>query len=181
MKDWQPLQYLKYKDERTQPTIDLVNRIPLHAPKRIIDIGCGPGNSTAVLHAKWSDAEIIGIDNSPSMLTEAKKNLPFVRFLQKDVKEKLSSLGCFDVVFSNAALQWMPQHETLLPKLFAMLNQGGVLAVQVPYVRELPIYACIMGIIAKKHGSLISPCLLFSHVISPIHIIMKLFLLFLLQ
>ena len=147
MADWQPIQYLKYRNERTQPTVDLVNRIDIRNIKRIIDIGCGPGNSTAILKSRWSEADVYGVDNSSNMIEKAKSENPDIGWLMMDALNDLSSLGKFDIVFSNAALQWMPGHEKLIPKLFNMLQDNGVLAVQVPCVKDLPVYSEIQRII----------------------------------
>jgi len=140
MSDWQPNLYLEFGKERTQPSIDLVTRIDVDNPKRIIDIGCGPGNSTAVLKARWPQAEIVGLDNSPAMIDNARLKYPAIDWLCADAAGDLSALGKFDIVFSNAAIQWMSEQETLLPKLFGLLNRGGVLAVQVPCTEHMPIH-----------------------------------------
>jgi trans-aconitate 2-methyltransferase len=145
MSDWQPDQYLRFEKERTQPTIDLVNRLEVESPRRIIDIGCGPGNSTVILRERWPDAHVVGLDSSHSMLEKAKAKYPGCEWRLMDAAGDLSSLGAFDVVFSNAALQWIPDHETLLPNLYAQLSPGGVLAVQAPFVRDLPVYAEILA------------------------------------
>ncbi len=147
MADWQPGQYLKYRNERTQPAIDLVNRLSLVDPKRIIDIGCGPGNSTAILKERWPNAAVCGLDNSVNMLEKAKKEYANIDWLQMSVEEDLSALGKFDLIFTNAALQWMPAHEALLPSLYGMLCDNGVLAAQVPCVKHLPVYANIQSMI----------------------------------
>ena len=139
MSDWQPNLYLEFGKERTQPSIDLVTRIHIENPKRILDVGCGPGNSTNVLKARWSNVEIIGVDNSEAMIDQAKAKYPEMEWLCADASGNLSALGSFDVVFSNAAIQWIPKQESLLTKLFGMLNKGGVLAVQVPYTEFMPI------------------------------------------
>lgn len=147
MSDWQPAQYLKFKKERTQPSIDLLRRIDLSAPKRVLDIGCGPGNSTVLLKERWPNADVVGLDSSKNMIDKARQEYPNITWLHQSVTEDLSALGQFDVVFSNAALQWMPDHEALLPKLFALVREGGVLAVQVPCVKHLPIYDSIRRLI----------------------------------
>lgn len=141
MSDWQPDQYLRFRNERTQPAIDLAGRIEVGSPRRVVDIGCGPGNSTAVLRRRWPDAEIVGVDSSASMLEKARAEQPDGIWMRLDVGGDLSGLGRFDVVFSNAALQWIPDHDTLLPNLFGLLDDGGALAVQVPFVRDLPVFA----------------------------------------
>ena len=149
MADWQPVQYLKYRNERTQPSIDLVNRINLIEPQRIIDIGCGPGNSTMILKDRWPNAAIYGLDNSENMIARARNEYPGIHWLQMSAGDDLSALGKFDLVFTNAALQWMPAHEALIPSLYGMLNEGGVLAAQVPCVRHLPVYANIQSLISS--------------------------------
>lgn len=153
MSDWQPNQYLKFKDDRTQPSIDLVNRIEVDSPKRIIDIGCGPGNSTKILKDRWPEAEIIGLDNSAAMIEKAQTTDPDIDWVLMDSNADLSSFGKFDIIFSNAALQWMPGHEVLIPKLFDMLNEGGAIAIQVPYVKHLPIFAEILNLTKNEKWS----------------------------
>ena len=140
MSDWNPNLYLEFDRERTQPSIDLTMKIPLAQPQRIIDIGCGPGNSTNVLQTRWPQAEIIGLDSSQAMIAKAKSKYPALDWLCADAAGDLTGLGGFDLVFSNAAIQWMPDHERLLPNLFALLNTGGVLAIQVPDVALMPVY-----------------------------------------
>ena len=84
MSDWNAARYLRFGDERTRPCRDLAGRIDLVDPRRIIDLGCGPGNSTAVLAAKWPEARVIGLDNSPDMLAKAGENAR-VRWLEGDI------------------------------------------------------------------------------------------------
>ncbi len=138
--EWQPDQYLKFEKERTQPTIDLAARIEVESPGRIIDIGCGTGNSTTVLRQKWPGAACVGLDSSRSMLDKAHKLAPDIEWVQRDASDSLSDLGSFDIVFSNAALQWLPDHHLLIPKMFALLNKKGALAVQAPYALPMPTY-----------------------------------------
>lgn len=147
MAEWQPDQYLKYKNERTQPSIDLASRISLDDPRRILDIGCGPGNSTRILKDRWPGAEVYGLDSSESMIHKAEKDHPDIRWLHGNAGDDLTPLGTFDIVFSNAALQWMPDHETLIPGLYALLREGGALAVQVPFVRHLPVYGSMQALL----------------------------------
>ncbi|MDR0478165.1 MAG: methyltransferase domain-containing protein [Desulfobulbaceae bacterium] len=139
MSDWNPNLYLKFDRERTQPAIDLTMKIMMDQPRRIIDIGCGPGNSTNVLMTRWPQAEIIGLDRSQAMIAEAKTKYPAVKWVRADASSDLTGLGRFDIVFSNAAIQWMPDHERLLPNLANMLNANGILAVQVPITDRMPI------------------------------------------
>ena len=139
MSDWQPGLYLTFDKERTQPSIDLVARIDCNDPKRIIDVGCGPGNSTAVLKAKWPQAEIIGLDSSTAMIDEAKSKYPAMEWVCADAFSDLSDIGKFDIVFSSAAIQWIPDQDKLLAKLYGMLNENGVLAAQVPCTKHMAV------------------------------------------
>lgn len=148
-RDWQPDQYLRFQDERTQPAIDLIRRIGPKTPARILDLGCGPGNSTAALAAFWPNADLIGLDSSESMLEKAAKTPVPARWVHHDGSRDMDFLGTFDLIFSNAALQWIPGTEQLIPRLFSMLNAGGALAVQSPYVRELPVYSIITDLTAR--------------------------------
>ena len=136
---WNPNLYLRFKKERTQPSIDLVKRIESDSPKRIVDIGCGPGNSTEVLRKRWESSEIIGVDNSREMIEKAKESYPEGRWLLSDVYD-LDPADPYDIVFSNAALQWIPNHERLIPHLLSLVGKGGVLAFQVPNNQDSGIH-----------------------------------------
>lgn len=139
MNDWNPNLYLKFEKERTQPVIDLISRIEKVSPKRVIDIGCGPGNSTRQLKNKWPHSEIIGLDNSPGMIKKAKEGLPELTWITADAASDLTHLGKFDIVLSNAAIQWIPDQQQLLPRLYSLLDDAGVLAVQVPNITDMGI------------------------------------------
>ena len=131
MADWDARQYLAFEDERTRAARDLLARIPLDAPVRVTDIGCGPGNSTELLAQRWPNAEVTGFDTSPDMLATARKRLPNVTFSQSDVSSWQASQPQ-DVIYGNAVLQWVPDHPALLPRLMGKLAQGGCLAIQMP-------------------------------------------------
>lgn len=138
MSDWNPELYLKFQKERTQPVYDLISRIDVIDPHRILDIGCGPGNSTAALKERWPNAEIIGIDFSESMINKAKNDYPNIKFIIGDAGSDLSYLGNFDIVFANASLQWIPDHENLIPRLFNLVCSNGVFAAQIPQFDNMP-------------------------------------------
>ena len=141
MLDWNPEQYEKFIKDRTQPAIDLANRLEVKEAKRILDLGCGTGNSTKILKDRYPNARVIGADNSDEMLAKAKKTHPDIEFIHLDVGGDLGEVkGKFDIVFSNACIQWIPNHEILLPKLMSLLRQGGVLAVQIPIQSEHPVH-----------------------------------------
>src|SRR5262249_24465318 len=119
--------------ERTRPCRDLVASVSLKAVDRLIDLGCGPGNSTRVLAGRWPYAEITGLDSAVSMIEVAKREQPERRWVVGDITEWVSSATSkFDLVFSNAALQGVPDQGSLYPTLFERLTTGGALAVQIP-------------------------------------------------
>ncbi len=128
---WSAAQYLKFEHERTRPVLDLVQRIPLTQVETAADIGCGPGNSTEVLRERYPQAHIVGLDLSPDMIQAARKRLPSVAFEVADIREWRAKEP-LDVILANAVLQWIPDHETLLPALIGKLKPGGVLAAQLP-------------------------------------------------
>jgi trans-aconitate 2-methyltransferase len=130
-KDWNPELYLKFDRERTQPSVDLVTRIDFDHPKKIIDIGCGPGNSTQILVQRWPYAEIIGVDNSPAMIERAKKDYPNQNWRMIDAgRDEIE--GNYDIFFSNATIQWIPKHSELLKRFHNLLTDKGLIAIQVP-------------------------------------------------
>ena len=137
MLDWNPDLYSKFEKERTLPAKDLISRIEVVYPKRILDVGCGSGNSTHELKKRWPNAEIVGIDNSKAMIEKAKSLYDDTKFILQDATEDLSSLGKFDIVFSNAAIQRIPDHESLIKSLYDSLEDKGVLAIQLPLVDEV--------------------------------------------
>jgi trans-aconitate 2-methyltransferase len=131
MPDWNPDLYLKFSDQRARPAADLIARIKLENPQRIIDLGCGTGNSTEQLHARWPQAEITGLDSSENMLKQAGDRHPDWQWVQSDL-ENWKPDGSFDLIFSNAVLHWLGDHASLFPRLFHHVAQGGALAVQMP-------------------------------------------------
>ncbi len=144
-KDWNPDLYLRFGKERIQPSIDLVSRIKIDDPSKIIDIGCGPGNSTQVLAQRWPDSDIIGIDNSPAMIEKAKKDYPDQNWEILDAR-KDEFTDTYDIIFSNATIQWIPDHEALFKKLFRSLNKKGLLAIQIPMFWDMHIGKAIENI-----------------------------------
>lgn len=151
MADWNSAGYLKFVNERTQPAVDLINRIDKENPLKIIDIGCGPGNSTEVLAKRFPNAKILGADNSPNMIEAAEKKYPNLQFVLCDASKDLISLdNDFDIVFSNACIQWIPNHNELLKNMMGLLRQGGVLAVQTPMNYNEPIHQIIGEVSASE-------------------------------
>jgi trans-aconitate 2-methyltransferase len=129
--DWSAQQYLKFEDERTRPVRDLLAAVRTESAGRVADLGCGPGNSTEVLAARFPGAQVLGVDNSPDMIAAARRRLPQFNFELAAIEEWREP-GPFGVILSNATLQWVPSHETLLPRLLSMLEPGGSLAIQMP-------------------------------------------------
>jgi len=128
---WSAAQYLKFEDERTRPPRDLLAQVPLSRAARVVDMGCGPGNSTELLVAHFPEAEVIGLDSSPTMLEQARERLPKCKFVEAD-------LSCWvptertDLLFGNAVFHWVPDHPGVMTRLLSSLPPGGVLAVQMP-------------------------------------------------
>lgn len=147
MNDWNPILYEKFLKERTLPAKDLLSKIDIASPQKIIDIGCGPGNSTKVLFDKFPNAKIIGIDNSKKMIEQAKHNFSKIEFINADIStDEINYENEFDIVFSNACMQWIPNHHVLLKKLMNMLKQNGILAVQIPINFSEPIHKLIQKV-----------------------------------
>ena len=144
MADWNSAQYLKFGCERTRPAIDLATRIADSNPANVIDIGCGPGNSTAILAKTFPNAKILGVDSSENMIAAAQKEYPEMQWRVCDASKELGAMaGEFDLVFSNACIQWIPDHTTLIKNMLGLLKKGGALAVQIPMNFEEPIHQII--------------------------------------
>jgi len=149
--NWNPEDYLQFRNERTQPSIDLVNRISIDdAPGSIIDIGCGPGNSSQVLLQRWPGSRLVGIDNSETMIARAKNDFPDQEWILADVSS-FKTDRTFDLVFSNAAFQWIPGHKSLLKNCHELLSVNGVLAIQIPLFWDMPVGKTIRTVSAESH------------------------------
>jgi trans-aconitate 2-methyltransferase len=132
MAGWDPTTYLRFADERSRPFYDLTARVATTDPGTVVDLGCGPGQLTAELAERWPDADVVGIDSSPEMVSAAAEHAgPRLRFEVGDLAEWRPTHPV-DVIISNATLQWVPGHRTLLPHLVESLSDGGWLAFQVP-------------------------------------------------
>jgi trans-aconitate 2-methyltransferase len=142
LENWDPDSYLKFEDYRTRPSVDLVSHIRVAETRNIIDLGCGPGNSTQVLRSRWPRARVVGLDSSAEMIAAAREAYPDQEWARGDIAT-WSSDTPFDVVFSNAALQWLGDHTALWPRLFGQVAPGGALAIQLPAA----MYGSIRGMI----------------------------------
>ena len=145
---WSAAQYVNFEAERTRPVRDLLAAVPNTDVRRAVDLGCGPGNSTEVLAARFPGAAISGLDNSPDMIAAARKRMPDTPFDLVDV-QAWAPAEAYDVILSNAVLQWVPNHETLMPALLSRLTQGGSLAVQMPDNLEEPAHRLMREVAAQ--------------------------------
>ena len=131
--DWEASRYLRFENERTRPARDLLAQVPLAAPSRIVDLGCGPGNSTELLAARYPNAKLAGIDTSQNMLEKARTVLPNVDFELGDLFS-YTPPEPVDLFYSNAVFQWLPASDRVpaIERLLSFQPQGGVFAIQVP-------------------------------------------------
>lgn len=150
MENWNSEQYSKFEKERFRPAEDLINRIN-GSPSSVLDLGCGPGNVTKHLAKRFPSAKILGVDSSENMLSTAKNAYPEIEFSKKVIPDDLSTLGRFGLIFSNACLHWIPDHETILPQLLKMTEK---LAVQMPLTQKAPFYKLLDDLVTAEFPSL---------------------------
>lgn len=148
-KDWSAAQYLKFEAERTRPSRDLLAQVPLSSPKYIVDLGCGPGNSTEVVASHYPEAKIAGMDSSPDMIAKAKTTLPGVEFTVSDLQTYQPD-GPVDLYFSNAVFQWLSADDRIrvIKGLFEAQASGGVFAFQVPDNVDEPSHSAMRSVAA---------------------------------
>ncbi|WP_224361596.1 methyltransferase domain-containing protein [Hyalangium versicolor] len=162
---WNPAQYEHFRDERKRPFFELLARVDAAAPAQVVDLGCGTGDLTLVLSERWPMARVTGVDSSEAMVLEARR-----RTAPEQVRFELADLALWtpaapvDVLVSNAALHWLPEHPALLSRLVSLLAPGGVLAFQVPAnfdapshrrideVRALPRFAATLAHVRRGHA-----------------------------
>ena len=137
---WDPAQYLRFSNERLRPALDLLAQVPLAAANHVVDLGCGPGNVTTILRQRFPDADILGVDGSVDMLAKARAAAPDCRFAVGDFTTWAPETPP-DLIYSNAALHWVTDHESLFPRLLTLLAPGGVLAIQMPAMHAAPLRA----------------------------------------
>jgi trans-aconitate 2-methyltransferase len=163
---WDPAQYLKYAGERTRPALDLVARLGGEAPRTIVDLGCGAGNVTRLLAERWPQAHVIGVDNAAPMLAKARAAVPpeaRIEWREADLAAwARSPAPAADLVFSNAALHWLPDHAALFPRLLAAVAPGGTLAVQMPSNFAAPSHGALAETASSERwrarvGALVGP------------------------
>lgn len=152
MADWNPALYRRFESERTRPAIELLARVPLAEAPYVVDLGCGPGNSTELVAARWPRAEVVGVDSSEAMLASARERLPHSSFEHADVADWQPARAP-NLIFANAVLQWVPGHEALFARLFEMLAPGGALAVQMPDNLDEPSHRAMRELAAQPPWS----------------------------
>jgi trans-aconitate 2-methyltransferase len=128
---WDPQQYLKFSGHRLRPAIDLLMRVPDFAVRSVADLGAGAGNVSKLLKGRWPDAVVTGVEGSAEMVAAGKKAAPDIQWQQQDLASWQPTQAC-DLIYSNAALHWLPDHAALFPALMRKVAPGGILAVQMP-------------------------------------------------
>lgn len=149
---WDPAQYLKFGGERLRPALDLIARAPIDNPARVVDLGCGTGSITRILAERFPRAIVTGVDGSAEMLAKSVKEVPtggHVRWQQADIAGWLAPEPV-DLIYSNAALQWLKGHDTLFPHLMQQLAPGGALMVQMPRNHGAPSHTLMEASIARR-------------------------------
>jgi trans-aconitate 2-methyltransferase len=145
---WDPKVYLDFEDERTRPAAELLARIAHKNPVHVIDLGCGPGNSTALLARRWPKAKLEGLDSSEPMLDQAKRSGINAVWHSGEIPNWAPATR-YDVIFTNATLQWVPDQPKILPRLMSFLEPGGTLAFQVPCNFDAPSHKLIRDVAAE--------------------------------
>lgn len=146
MPTWDPEQYLRFEGYRSRPCREMVGGLSVGEAARVIDLGCGPGNSTEILAGRYPGAEVVAMDSSAAMLEKARglyggRGWRFELGRVEDWVPQAEWVGTVDVILSNAVLQWVKGHGELLPRLMRWLRVGGQLAVQMPRSYDLPVLA----------------------------------------
>jgi trans-aconitate 2-methyltransferase len=144
---WSPAQYLKFGGHRLRPALELLDRVPLSEPTVVFDLGCGPGEMTRLLAERWPAAAVYGLDNSPEMLDEAAAKPSRVQWVEADI-EGWTPAEAPDLIYSNATLHWVPNHQELFPHLRGCLRPKGCLAVQMPLSWDLPSHRLMRATLA---------------------------------
>ncbi len=148
MSDWNPTLYAKFESERMRAARDLLAQIPLGSAGLVYDLGCGPGNSAELLLRRFPRAQVVGLDTSDAMLTHARQRVPQARFVKQDI----AAWAPDDqpaLIFANAALQFLPNHHELFPRLVSFLQPGGVLAAQMPNTARESSHALMRMVAAE--------------------------------
>lgn len=150
MTTWEPQTYLRYADIRFRAGLDLIARIPKSEYPAIYDLGCGTGHLTRILADTFPNSRVTGIDSSPEMLAEARREFPGIDWQQADITSWRVPDPGRSLLYTNAALQWVPDHQVLLPSLLKQLQPGGVLAMQVPRHFESASHLALKKLVVQK-------------------------------
>jgi trans-aconitate 2-methyltransferase len=145
---WDPHQYLKFSDHRLRPALELLNRVPLASPTVIYDLGCGSGQVTRLIAEQWPSATVYGLDNSKEMLAQAAAEPSQIHWSEADIRT-WSPDEAPDLIYSNATLHWVEEHQKLFPRLIGFLKAGGCLAVQMPLSWEAPSHRLMRETLAN--------------------------------
>jgi trans-aconitate 2-methyltransferase len=145
--EWDVALYLKFEKERVRAATDLLAHVPTKSPRRIVDLGCGPGASTHLLSTRFPEAEVTGVDSSERMLASARSRLPSLKFEMRDIGAWRPAVAP-DLIFANSSLQWLSDHHEVAPRLYSFLADGGSLAIQMPDNRHEPSHALMRMVAA---------------------------------
>jgi len=149
MSMWNPTQYNRFRAERQQPFFDLLGLVRPRAGLRVVDLGCGTGEMTRLMHERLEATATLGLDRAETMLADSVAfTAPGLRFALGDIAA-FNAVGAYDVVFSNAALQWVPDHAALLARLTNALAAGGQLAVQMPVNYDHPSHTAAAAVASE--------------------------------
>lgn len=146
--EWDAEHYLRFADARTLPAVDLLSRIGVPTPRSVVDLGCGPGNSTGLLKERWPEAAVTGFDTSASLLDAARRDYPGIAFVTGDIATWVPG-EAIDIVFANASLQWVGGHDRLIPHLFTQVAPGGIFAVQMPRNHDFATHRLMRQVAAE--------------------------------
>jgi trans-aconitate 2-methyltransferase len=145
---WNPSVYMAFGNERTRPAFELAARVPVEKPRLVVDLGCGPGNSTAALAQRWPETRLVGVDNSAEMLTKAKGSGVTATWVEADVATWAAPEPP-SVIYSNATFQWVEDHDPIFVRLLKAVEEGGALAVQMPRNFDAPSHVLLRETAAR--------------------------------
>lgn len=152
---WEPDRYLRYADERERPFWELLSRLHREPPRQVVDLGCGPGVSTAALVDRWLQPRVLGIDSSAQMIERALElaQPPRLAFQRQDIRDWKAPAASVDLILSNAALHWVRGHVELFPQWALALAPQGAIAFQVPRNFQAPSHLLLAKLAASPRWS----------------------------
>jgi trans-aconitate 2-methyltransferase len=146
---WDPGAYLRFSEVRFRAGLDLLSHIRPGSYRTIYDLGCGTGHLTQIFAKSFPGASVTGVDSSPEMLAEARREFPGISFIEADISSWQPE-DVPDLIISNAVLHWVPSREALLPSLLRMLAAGGVLAAQIPRHVDMASHAVLKEVVQQS-------------------------------